>query len=165
MSVDVPNKETKAQRMERLKLEKNPWEAFDEVRAFAREGRSGVVPEWASATSNGGAFIRRATVCWSDGRAGARALPPSGFHDAHWSGIVTCQPTAPSARLHGSRLGIWQTSRCARTFERSGSRFESLPAGGCAGCAERDRAFARGALSDVVRNVTGCRWRALLRTN
>ena len=42
-------KETKAQRMERLKREKNPWEVFDEVRAFAREGRSSVVPEWASA--------------------------------------------------------------------------------------------------------------------
>jgi hypothetical protein len=33
-------KESKAQRAERLKLEKNPWEAFDEVRAFARAGRS-----------------------------------------------------------------------------------------------------------------------------
>ena len=44
MSVDVPQKETKAQRMERLKREKNPWEAFDEVRTFAREGRSSVVP-------------------------------------------------------------------------------------------------------------------------
>ena len=28
---------------------KKSWEAFDEVRAFAREGRSSVVPEWASA--------------------------------------------------------------------------------------------------------------------
>jgi hypothetical protein len=41
-------KETKAQRAERLKREKNPWAVFDEVRAFAREGRSSVVPEWAS---------------------------------------------------------------------------------------------------------------------
>ena len=40
-------KETKAQRTERLKKAKNPWEAFDEVRAFAREGRASVVPEWA----------------------------------------------------------------------------------------------------------------------
>ncbi|MGB0065072.1 MAG: nitrite reductase, partial [Terracidiphilus sp.] len=46
---EIPQKETKAQRMERLKIEKNPWEAFDEVRQFAREGRSSVVPEWASA--------------------------------------------------------------------------------------------------------------------
>jgi sulfite reductase (ferredoxin) len=41
-------KETGAQRAERLKLEKNPWLAFDEVRAFAREGRASVLPEWAS---------------------------------------------------------------------------------------------------------------------
>ena len=48
MTEAVPVKETKAQRAERLKRAKNPWEAFDEVRAFAREGRSSVVPEWAS---------------------------------------------------------------------------------------------------------------------
>jgi sulfite reductase (ferredoxin) len=47
--IAAPAKETKAQRIERLKREKNPWEAFDEVRAFAREGRSSVAPEWASA--------------------------------------------------------------------------------------------------------------------
>ena len=41
-------KETKAQRAERLKREKNPWEAFNEVREFARAGRSSVVPEWAN---------------------------------------------------------------------------------------------------------------------
>src|SRR5882672_7636699 len=39
-------KETKAQRSERLKLAKNPWEAWDEVREFAREGRDSVLPEW-----------------------------------------------------------------------------------------------------------------------
>src|ERR1700753_3355857 len=42
-------KETKAQRMERLKRGKNPWEAFNEVRAFAKAGRESVLPEWASA--------------------------------------------------------------------------------------------------------------------
>jgi sulfite reductase (ferredoxin) len=40
-------KETKAQKAERLKVEKNPWEAWDEVRQFAREGRAAVLPEWA----------------------------------------------------------------------------------------------------------------------
>jgi sulfite reductase (ferredoxin) len=48
MSLAVPEKETKAQRSERLKREKNPWEAFDEVRRFAKEGRASVLPEWAS---------------------------------------------------------------------------------------------------------------------
>ncbi len=42
---DTP-KETKAQREERLKREKNPWECFDEIRRFAREGYSSIPPEW-----------------------------------------------------------------------------------------------------------------------
>ncbi|MGB0036947.1 MAG: nitrite/sulfite reductase [Candidatus Acidiferrales bacterium] len=41
-------KETKAQKAERLKRSKNPWECFDEIRAFAREGRDSVLPEWAN---------------------------------------------------------------------------------------------------------------------
>ena len=42
----TPAKETKAQRSERLKLAKNPWDAWDEVREFARNGRTSVLPEW-----------------------------------------------------------------------------------------------------------------------
>ena len=38
--------ETKAQRVERLKREKNPWEALDELRTFARKGFDAVPPEW-----------------------------------------------------------------------------------------------------------------------
>lgn len=38
--------ETKAQRAERLKREKNPWEALDEVRAFAPLGFSAVPEPW-----------------------------------------------------------------------------------------------------------------------
>lgn len=39
-------KETKAQRVERLKREKNPWEGLEEIRHFAREGFSSIPPEW-----------------------------------------------------------------------------------------------------------------------
>lgn len=45
-AASAPPKETKAAKSERLKLAKNPWEAWDEVRQFAREGRSSVLPEW-----------------------------------------------------------------------------------------------------------------------
>lgn len=44
----MEEKETKVQRGERLKREKNPWECFDEVRAFARQDRTNIVSEWAS---------------------------------------------------------------------------------------------------------------------
>ncbi|HMD38866.1 MAG TPA: hypothetical protein VKH15_06265 [Candidatus Acidoferrum sp.] len=39
-------KETKTQRVERLKLEKNAWEHFDEIREFARKGFDSIPPEW-----------------------------------------------------------------------------------------------------------------------
>jgi sulfite reductase (ferredoxin) len=38
--------ETKAQRVERLKREKNPWEALDEIRGFAQTGFDSIPPEW-----------------------------------------------------------------------------------------------------------------------
>ena len=38
--------ETKAQRAERLKREKNPWECLDEIRRFARDGYDAIPPEW-----------------------------------------------------------------------------------------------------------------------
>jgi len=39
-------KETKAQRVERLKRAKNPWEGLDEIRSFARKGFDAIPPEW-----------------------------------------------------------------------------------------------------------------------
>lgn len=42
----IPVKETKAQRAERLKREKNPLECFEEIRQFARQGLSAVPDTW-----------------------------------------------------------------------------------------------------------------------
>jgi sulfite reductase (ferredoxin) len=39
-------KENKAQRVERLKREKNAWEHFAEIREFARKGHASIPPEW-----------------------------------------------------------------------------------------------------------------------
>jgi sulfite reductase (ferredoxin) len=38
--------ETKAQRVERLKREKNPWECLDEIRTFARHGQGAIPEAW-----------------------------------------------------------------------------------------------------------------------
>ncbi len=46
MAMAAPGKETKAQRVERLKRAKNPWECFAEIRRFAREGYDSIPPEW-----------------------------------------------------------------------------------------------------------------------
>lgn len=42
----APIKESKAQRVERLKREKLAWDHLDEIREFARTGRGSVPPEW-----------------------------------------------------------------------------------------------------------------------
>lgn len=42
----TPTKETKAQRAERLKQQKNPWECLDELREFARRGHAAIPDEW-----------------------------------------------------------------------------------------------------------------------
>jgi sulfite reductase (ferredoxin) len=39
-------KETKAQRVERFKREKNPWECLDEIREFARQGHAAIPETW-----------------------------------------------------------------------------------------------------------------------
>src|SRR5260370_35570994 len=38
--------ETRAQRVERLKREKNPWECLDEIRTFARQGYGAIPEAW-----------------------------------------------------------------------------------------------------------------------
>ncbi|MGH9449229.1 MAG: nitrite/sulfite reductase [Terriglobia bacterium] len=42
----VPAKETKAQRAERLKAAKNPWESFAEIEEFARRGYESISSDW-----------------------------------------------------------------------------------------------------------------------
>jgi sulfite reductase (ferredoxin) len=42
----ITAKETKAQKVERLKRARNPWEGLDEIRRFAREGFESIPPEW-----------------------------------------------------------------------------------------------------------------------
>ena len=44
--MSVIGQETKAQRVERLKGEKNAWEHLDEIREFARKGYESIPAEW-----------------------------------------------------------------------------------------------------------------------
>src|SRR5712692_6791382 len=44
--MEATAKETKAQQVERLKLEKNPWECFGEIERFARQGYASIPPGW-----------------------------------------------------------------------------------------------------------------------
>ena len=56
-------RETKAQKVERLKREKNPWEAFEEIRRL-RPARARPLSclNGPAPISNGGGFTRKVTV-------------------------------------------------------------------------------------------------------
>ena len=149
-------KETKAQRTERLKLEKNPWQAFDEVRTFARQGRSSVFPEWASLYFKWWGIYTQGDGVGAVGGKGGEGLASDYFmmRIGLPNGIVS----AAQLRLIG---GI--TRRHARNLADLTTRqsiqlhwltIDSLPeivdALNSAGLS------TRGACGDVVRNVTGC---------
>src|SRR5207245_9688321 len=98
-----PVQETKAQRVERLKREKNPWEGLEEIRRFAREGFESIPPEWLGTYFRGwGVYPRGDGAGVIGGQGGkARALPycmlririPSGRLQSHKLGPVHALPT------------------------------------------------------------------------
>lgn len=152
----VPQKETKAQRMERLKREKNPWEAFDEVRAFARAGRVSVLPEWASAYfkwwgvytqgdgvgATGGKGGEGVTTEWFMMRVGI----PNGIVSSHQLRTI-----GGLARKHGRNLADITVRQNIQLHWLS---IESLPE--MVDALDRIGLSPKGACGDVVRNVTGC---------
>lgn len=149
-------KETKAQKTERLKLAKNPWEAFDEIRRFAAEGRGSVLPEWASLyfkwwgiyTQGDGAGALGGTA--GEGKASEYfmlRIPVS-------NGILSSKQLAAIAEIaqrHGRNLADITVRQAIQlhwlTIESLPEIIERLDAVGLS---------PRGACGDVVRNVTGC---------
>ena len=118
-------KETKAQRAERLKREKNPWEAFDEVRAFAREGRASVVPEWAALYFKWWGIYTQGDGVGATGGKGGEGLATDYFmmRIGIPNGILSSDAASESsAGSRGNMRATWPTSRCGRTSSCTGSR-------------------------------------------
>jgi sulfite reductase (ferredoxin) len=156
MSEAVAARETKAQRMERLKRDKNPWEAFDEVRAFAREGRSSVVPEWASAYFKWWGIYTQGDGVGATGGKGGEGLASEYFmlRIGIPNGIVSaCQlrTIGGIARQYGRNLADITTRQ---NIQLHWLTIESLPE--VVDALDRIGLSPKGACGDVVRNVTGC---------
>ena len=156
MTEAVQAKETKAQRAERLKREKNPWEAFDEVRAFAREGRSSVLPEWASSYFKWWGIYTQGDGVGATGGKGGEGLASDYFMMR--IGIPNGIVSASQLRVIG---GI--TRKYARNLADITVRqniqlhwltIESLPE--VVDALDAIGLSPKGACGDVVRNVTGC---------
>ena len=157
MSIPGPQaaKETKAQKVERLKREKNPWLALEEVRAFARQGATRVLPEWASTYFKWwGIYTQGDGVGATGGKGGEgkateyfmlRIGIPNGF---------LLPPNCARSRISAKARANIADITVRQNIQLHWLTIESLPEIveklGAAGLSPK------GACGDVVRNVTGC---------
>jgi sulfite reductase (ferredoxin) len=156
MNEVVPVKETKAQKSERLKREKNPWAVFDEVRQFAREGRASVVPEWANFYFKWWGIYTQGDGAGATGGKGGEGLAteyfmmrigiPNGILTSHQMRVI-----GELTRKHARNLADITVRQAIQlhwlTIESLPEVVDALDAIGLS---------PKGACGDVVRNVTGC---------
>ena len=152
----APVKETKAQRIERLKRERNPWEIFDDVRRFAREGRESVVPEWASAYFKWWGIYTQGDGVGAVGGKGGEGLASEYFmmRIAMPNGFLTSaqlRVIAEIAKKHARNLADITTRQ---NIQLHWLTIESIPE--IVDALGKIGLSPRGACGDVVRNVTGC---------
>jgi sulfite reductase (ferredoxin) len=156
MTDAVQPKETKAQRLERLKREKNPWQAFDEVRAFARAGRSSIVPEWAGVYFKWWGIYTQGDGVGATGGKGGEGLASEFFmmRIGIPNGIVTShqlRTIGGLARRYGRNLA---DITVRQNIQLHWLTIESLPE--VVDALDAIGLSPKGACGDVVRNVTGC---------
>jgi len=149
-------KETRAQRVERLKREKNPWEHFDEIKAFARTGRASVIPDWASAYFKWWGIYTQGDGAGAVGGANGegKASPffmlriplPNGFVNS-----TQLRAVASISQRFGRSLADITVRQNIQLhwlpIEALPEIIETLAAHGMS---------PKGACGDVVRNITGC---------
>jgi sulfite reductase (ferredoxin) len=156
MAVSEVAKETKAQRVERLKAELNPWTAYAEIRRFAREGRDAIPPEWLNTYLRWwGVYTQGDGVGAIGGKGGegvatryfmVRVRLPGGALTAHQARVL-----ADLAERH-ARGVIDLTVR--QNVQLHWVEIEGLPE--IFETLWRERITTMGTCGDDTRNVTGC---------
>ena len=152
----APKKETKAQKIERLKLEKNPWDIFDEVRQFAREGRASVLPEWASAYFKWWGVYTQGDGAGVTGGKGGEGVVTDYFmmRIAMPAGLLTAHQLAVIAEISKKHARNLADITVRQNIQLHWLTIESLPE--IVDTLDSIGLSPRGACGDVVRNVTGC---------
>ena len=152
----MATKETKAQRAERLKREKNPWDALEEIRGFARTGFPAIPPEWL------GTYLRWWGVYTQGDGAGVvggqngegKALPFFMVRIRVPNGILRANQVRAIADL-SRRFGRGVADITVRqNIQLHWVTPESLPE--VLETLEQHGLTTLGACGDVVRNITGC---------
>ncbi|WP_260705017.1 precorrin-3B synthase [Edaphobacter flagellatus] len=149
-------KETKAQKSERLKAAKNPWNAWDEVREFAQNGRDTVLPEW-----TGLYFKWWGVYTQGDGKGVTGGANGEGKATEYFMmriGLPNGLLTSEQTRVIG-QLAQKYANNLADITTRQNIQFHWLTIGGLVDVVDALTAVGlspKGACGDVVRNVTGC---------
>jgi sulfite reductase (ferredoxin) len=149
-------KETKAQRVERLKRSKNAWERFDEIREFARLGIDSVPPEWKGTYFRSwGIYTQGDGVGVVGGANGeGKSVPYFMVRIRIPNGLLTSEQARVIADLseqHGRGVADLTVRQ---NVQLHWVAIESLPA-----VLERLWSVGlttTGACGDVARNITGC---------
>ena len=156
MAQAVQAKETGAQRAERLKREKNPWEAFDEVRAFARAGRTSVLPEWAAFYFKWWGIYTQGDGVGAIGGKGGEGLASDYFmmRIAIPNGIVSASQLRTIGGITRKYARNLADITVRQAIQLHWLTIESLPE--VVDALNAIGLSPMGACGDVVRNVTGC---------
>ena len=149
-------KETKAQRVERLKREKNPWDALDEIRGFARTGFDSIPPEWL------GTYFRWWGVYTQGDGAGVvggkggegKALPCFMLRIRIPNGILSSSQLRTIADLTQRHARGIADLTVRQNIQLHWVTIEALPE--ILEALWRVGLNSMGACGDVTRNVTGC---------
>jgi sulfite reductase (ferredoxin) len=150
-----PIKETSAQKAERLKREKNPWEALDEIRAFARSGRDSIPPEWSLFFKWWGIYTQGDGVGAVGGIGGEgkttpyfmmRIAMPNGLLNSHQLRTI-----ADLAQRHAR--GVADIT-VRQNIQLHWLPIEAIPE--IIDTLESIGLSCKGACGDVARNITGC---------
>ncbi len=149
-------KETAAQRMERLKREKNPWEVFDEVREFARLGRGSVVPEWASVYFKWWGIYTQGDGVGVTGGKGGEGKTTDYFmmRIGVPNGILSSRQLRAIAELTRQHARNLADITVRQNIQLHWLTIESLPE--IVDALTTVGLSPKGACGDVSRNVTGC---------
>ena len=156
MTEAVQEKETKAQKAERLKREKNPWAAFDEVRSFARQGRKSVLPDWASTYFKWWGIYTQGDGVGATGGKGGEGLASEFFmmRIGIPNGIVSSSQLRVIGGLARKYARNLADITVRQNIQLHWLTIESLPE--IVDALDAIGLSPKGACGDVVRNVTGC---------
>lgn len=160
MSPDAPQtapvKETKAQKSERLKIEKNPWDNWSDVEGYAKGGREAVASEWANLYFKWWGIYTQGDGVGAVGGVGGegkateyfmmRIAVPGGFMTSKQARVV-----AELTKKYARNLCDVTTRQAIQLHWLT---IESLPI--IVEELEKVGMSPKGACGDVVRNVTGC---------